>query len=46
MQVPAPSVILHKNMLIVHFEGTVKAIPAFVGDKLILRSGKFLYLIK
>jgi outer membrane protein assembly factor BamB len=27
-------------------EGTVKAIPAFVADKMILRSDKFLYLIK
>jgi outer membrane protein assembly factor BamB len=27
-------------------EGTVKAIPAFVEDKMILRSEKFLYLIK
>lgn len=26
--------------------GTVKAIPAFVGDKMVLRSDKFLYLIK
>ncbi len=27
-------------------EGTVKAVPAFVDDKMILRSDKFLYLIK
>jgi outer membrane protein assembly factor BamB len=27
-------------------EGTVKAVPVFVGDKMILRSDKFLYLIK
>jgi hypothetical protein len=26
-------------------EGMVKAIPAFIGDKMILRSDKFLYLI-
>ncbi|WP_346854666.1 PQQ-binding-like beta-propeller repeat protein [uncultured Draconibacterium sp.] len=27
-------------------DGTVKAVPAFVGDKMILRSDKFLYAIK
>ncbi|MEN8118155.1 MAG: PQQ-binding-like beta-propeller repeat protein [Bacteroidota bacterium] len=27
-------------------EGIVKAVPAFVGDKMVLRSDKFLYLIK